>query len=139
MLCCSPIIAFERLPLLLSSSEAKFTEFCCTVYDLCKETAKRWGRISSSVRLRSSSVIQLFRISSRLSESITKASLQPVRMPRYIRTFHSLRGVPTASIFLLMLCSIEVRIIHGAESLFKFCSVTFLSPPVSPFPQPNRT
>ena len=25
------------------------------------------------------------------------------------------------------------------KSLFKFCSVTFLSPPVSPFPQPNRT
>ena len=26
-----------------------------------------------------------------------------------------------------------------SKSLFKFCSVTFLSPPVSPFPQPNRT
>ena len=27
----------------------------------------------------------------------------------------------------------------SVKSLFKFCSVTFLSPPVSPFPQPNRT
>ena len=25
------------------------------------------------------------------------------------------------------------------KSLFKFCLVTFLSPPVSPFPQLNRT
>ena len=29
--------------------------------------------------------------------------------------------------------------INSNKSLFKFCSVTFLSPPVSPFPQPNRT
>ena len=28
---------------------------------------------------------------------------------------------------------------NDAKSLFKFCSVTFLSPPVSPFPLPNRT
>ena len=31
------------------------------------------------------------------------------------------------------------KIIVFTKSLFKFCSVTFLSPPVSPFPQPNRT
>ena len=30
-------------------------------------------------------------------------------------------------------CPLEIK------SLFKFCSVTFLSPPVSPFSQPNRT
>ena len=30
-------------------------------------------------------------------------------------------------------------LISISKSLFKFCSVTFLSPPVSPFPQPNRT
>ena len=27
----------------------------------------------------------------------------------------------------------------STKSLFKFCLVTFLSPPVSPFPQLNRT
>ena len=31
------------------------------------------------------------------------------------------------------------RIEEFIKSLFKFCLVTFLSPPVSPFPQPNRT
>ena len=30
-------------------------------------------------------------------------------------------------------------VVVETKSLFKFCSVTFLSPPVSPFPQPNRT
>ena len=29
--------------------------------------------------------------------------------------------------------------IEYTKSLFKFCLVTFLSPPVSPFPQLNRT
>ena len=35
--------------------------------------------------------------------------------------------------------SFDGRFCLISESLFKFCSVTFLSPPVSPFPQPNRT
>ena len=36
-------------------------------------------------------------------------------------------------------CTTEVTNKQYPKSLFKFCSVTFLSPPVSPFPQPNRT
>lgn len=32
-----------------------------------------------------------------------------------------------------------LKLFNKTKSLFKFCSVTFLSPPVSPFPQPNRT
>ncbi len=30
-------------------------------------------------------------------------------------------------------------LVNLTKSLFKFCSVTFLLPPVSPFPLPNRT
>lgn len=40
-----------------------------------------YGRIISSVFCRSSSVVQLFRISLRLIESIIKASLHPVLIP----------------------------------------------------------
>ena len=54
-------------------------------------------------------------------------------------------GIPTVNVYEfdeshLHDDNLHVKIFKGyTESLFKFCSVTFLSPPVSPFPQPNRT
>ena len=48
--------------------------------------------------------------SSRFSLFIMNASLQPVKIPRYIFMSHSLSGVPTASIFCLIRCSISERI-----------------------------
>jgi len=48
--------------------------------------------------------------SSRFSLFMMNASLQPVKIPRYIFMSHSLSGVPTASIFCLICCSISERI-----------------------------
>ena len=75
------------------------------------------GRIICSVRSRSAVSAHRARISARLFSSMIKASLHPVRIPRYIFTPQSFKGVPTDSILRLILCSIGERITHDSEEV----------------------
>ena len=71
---------------------------------------RKIGRIKSSVRRRSLSDLQFFKMEFRCCSEIINASLQPVRIPRLIFMFQSFNGVPMRSILDLIDCSIGFKI-----------------------------
>lgn len=103
-------------PLLLQQPNVRKYWITVRLKKSVRGQAKLYGRITSSVLLRSSSVLQLASISALFSLLIMKASLHPVKTPLLILISQSLSGVPYFSILDLILCSIGERITQEFES-----------------------